>query len=185
MIVGLRGCGEAGISVQEACDAVARPDCGAISTFCGTTRNYCSSRGLAVSRLDYHAYEPMALAEMRRIGNEIVRTFDVKRIAMFHRLGPVGVGQCSVVIAVSACHRHPSLSAVTRAIDQLKSRVPIWKREHYISQQSPPQWLQNAECFWLPTGEPGPPAGSSEPDTGIPIGDTDKSGNQRGEIYDQ
>jgi len=141
------------LSLDVACRAVSSDDCGAISTFSGTTRD--SFAGRQVVRLEYEAYEEMALSEMRKICAGLRDKWSVKHVAIYHRLGLVPVGESSVIIAISSCHRRDSLEAVSHAIDQLKARVPIWKREVYGGEGAgggegeESQWKQNAECAWL------------------------------------
>jgi MoaE-MoaD fusion protein len=102
---------------------------GAIATFTGTTR--LTSRGRTVLHLDYEAYEGMAESVMAEIGEEVRRRYDLCAVAIHHRTGRVGIGETSVVIAVSAPHRADALAACQDAIDALKERVPLWKKEFY------------------------------------------------------
>ena len=102
---------------------------GAIATFLGTTR--IESRGRTVQHLDYEAYEGMAEQVMADIAEELRGRYDVRGIAIHHRVGRVGVGETSVAIAVSAAHRHDALAACREAIDALKQLVPLWKKEVY------------------------------------------------------
>jgi molybdopterin synthase catalytic subunit len=106
---------------------VSRPDAGAIATFIGTTREH--SRGRVVVGLEYDAYPEMAESEMARIGEAIRSRHDVLDVAMAHRVGPVPIGEASVVIAVSAAHRAAAFEACREAIDTLKQTVPVWKKE--------------------------------------------------------
>lgn len=73
---------------------------------------------------------------------------DVKNIAIHHRLGLVPVKEASVVIAVSSPHRATSLEAVNFGINELKKRVPIWKKEKYVGANVEPEWKENKECTW-------------------------------------
>jgi molybdopterin synthase catalytic subunit/molybdopterin converting factor small subunit len=102
---------------------------GAIATFTGTTR--LTSRGRTVLHLDYEAYEGMAESVMAEIAEEVRRRYDLCAVAIHHRTGRVGIGETSVVIAVSAPHRADALAACQDAIDALKERVPLWKKEFY------------------------------------------------------
>ena len=117
------------LSVQAAIDEVASPDAGAIATFVGTTRR--RSRDRDVVRLEYEAYEGMAEAEMARIAEELRGKHDLHEVAIHHRVGVVGIGETSVVIAISAPHRAAALEACREAIDTLKQTVPLWKKEVY------------------------------------------------------
>ena len=109
--------------------AVARADAGAIVTFIGTTRDH--NDGRRVTRLEYEAYPEMAVAELRKIGEQAQQRWPIAGIAIVHRIGVVPIGQASVVIAVSAGHRRPAFEACHFAIDRLKEVVPIWKKEHF------------------------------------------------------
>jgi molybdopterin synthase catalytic subunit len=109
--------------------AVADPAAGGTTLFVGTTRN--ENEGRVVERLEYEAYEAMAVEEMRRIGDEIARRWQVVAISMIHRVGVVPVGQASVAVAVSAAHREEAFAACRYGIDTLKATVPIWKKEYY------------------------------------------------------
>jgi MoaE-MoaD fusion protein len=117
------------LSLEAAVDEVRTPDAGAIATFTGTTR--ARSRDRDVLHLDYEAYEGMAEAEMERIAGELKGRYDLCDVAIHHRVGRVGIGETSVVIAVSAPHRADALAACRDAIDTLKETVPLWKKETY------------------------------------------------------
>lgn len=117
------------LSLDAAVAEVGSAAAGAIATFVGTTRAH--SRGREVVRLEYEAYEEMAVAEMERLAAGLRERHDVVGIAIHHRTGVVGPGEPSVVIAVSAAHRAPALAACAEAIDTLKLTVPLWKKEIY------------------------------------------------------
>jgi molybdopterin synthase catalytic subunit/molybdopterin converting factor small subunit len=117
------------LSLEAAVDEVRSERAGAIATFIGTTR--VQSRGRTVLHLDYEAYEEMAEQVMAEIAAELQSRFDVCAIAIHHRTGRVEIGEASVVIAVSAPHRQAALAACKDAIDTLKERVPLWKKEFY------------------------------------------------------
>jgi MoaE-MoaD fusion protein len=122
------------LSVDAAIDEVASADAGAIATFIGTTRRH--SRGREVVRLEYEAYEGMAEAEMARIAAAVREKHDVLAVAIHHRVGVVGIGETSVVIAISAAHRAAALDACRETIDTLKETVPLWKKEIYEGGES-------------------------------------------------
>jgi molybdopterin synthase catalytic subunit len=109
--------------------AVADPAAGAICTFVGATR--ANNAGRKVLRLEYEAYEAMALSEIRKLADEAGRRWEITRIAITHRIGVVEIGETSVAIAVSAPHRAEAFEACRFAIDRLKEIVPIWKKEHF------------------------------------------------------
>lgn len=102
---------------------------GAIVTFDGFVRN--ESHGRETLYLEYEAYESMALAKMRQIGEELRGKFAIDRVAIVHRLGRLEIGETSVFIAVSAPHRAAAFEACRYAIDTLKKTVPIWKKEFF------------------------------------------------------
>jgi molybdopterin synthase catalytic subunit len=102
---------------------------GAIVTFDGFVRN--ESHGRRTLYLEYEAYEPMALAKMKEIGQLIHEKFSIDRVAIVHRLGRLEIGETSVFIAVSAPHRAAAFDACRFAIDTLKRTVPIWKKEYF------------------------------------------------------
>ena len=121
--------GRAPIDVVALERAVADPHAGAIVTFAGTTR--ADNAGRNVIRLEYEAYEPMALSEMHRLAREAGERWQIVRIAISHRVGLVNIGETSVAIAVSAAHRGEAFEACRFAIDRLKEVVPIWKKEYF------------------------------------------------------
>lgn len=112
---------------QECIDFVSSHSAGAIDVFIGTVRN--QTKGKAVVRLDFEAYEPMAIKEMQKIADRAKERWPVAKIAFHHRVGTLGLGEIAVVIAVSTPHRKASFEACQFAIDTLKETVPIWKKE--------------------------------------------------------
>ncbi len=118
--------------------AAARADCGAIAQFQGTTRDHHGGR--RVTRLEYEAYERMALEALRRIEREAVGRFGVASCDVVHRLGLVPPGEASVVITVAAAHRGPAFDACRWAIDELKANAPIWKKERY--EDGDAEWVE-------------------------------------------
>jgi len=117
------------LSLERVVDEVRDEQAGAIATFTGTTR--IESRGRTVTHLDYEAYEGMAEQVMTEIAAGLEARYQLSAVAIHHRVGRVGIGETSVVIAVSAPHRHEALAACKDAIDALKERVPLWKKEVY------------------------------------------------------
>jgi MoaE-MoaD fusion protein len=127
---------ETPLSLDRVVDEVRDEQAGAIATFTGTTR--IRSRGHTVTHLDYEAYEGMAERVMAEIAGGLGARYDLCAVAIHHRVGRVGIGETSVVIAVSAPHRQDALSACKDAIDELKERVPLWKKEVY---ESGAEWI--------------------------------------------
>jgi molybdopterin synthase catalytic subunit len=117
------------LSLDRVVDEVRDEHAGAIATFAGTTR--ISSRGRTVTHLEYEAYEGMAEGVMAEIAKGLQSRYEVSAVAIHHRIGRVGIGDTSVVIAVSAPHRQDALAACKDAIDELKEHVPLWKKEVY------------------------------------------------------
>jgi len=117
------------LSLDLVVDDVRSDEAGAIATFTGTTRE--RSRGRSVTHLDYEAYEGMAEKVMEEIADGLRARYELTAIAIHHRIGRVTIGETSVVIAVSAPHRQDALAACKDAIDELKERVPLWKKEVY------------------------------------------------------
>ncbi|MEI7761171.1 MAG: molybdenum cofactor biosynthesis protein MoaE [Thermoleophilia bacterium] len=124
------------LALDEAVREVASDGAGAIATFTGTTRS--RSRDREVVRLEYEAYEGMAEAEMERIATGLKERYSLIGVAIHHRIGIVGVGETSVVIAVSSAHRADALAACAEAIDTLKESVPLWKKEIYVGGE---EWI--------------------------------------------
>ncbi len=116
------------IDPEEVTAQVAAEGAGAIVVFHGVVRNRASS-GRDVSQLEYEAYPEMAEETMAQIGREVRELFDVKKVAITHRIGRLAIGEASVVIAVSSAHRRNGFDACEYAIDRLKEIVPIWKKE--------------------------------------------------------
>ena len=117
------------IDVNAVLDSVKTNPSGAIDIFVGTTRD--NSKGKAVTGLEYEAYVPMALKTIDSIEREARERWNLHEINIVHRIGRVGIGEASVVIAVSSAHRDEAFKACRFLIDRLKEIVPIWKREYY------------------------------------------------------
>lgn len=106
---------------------VAGPDAGCVVEFRGTVRG--TARGLEVLHLEYEAYADMVEAELKRIVAEVAADHAILRVAIEHSEGRVPVGGCSVHLAIAAAHRAPAIAAQAAIMDELKVRVPIWKKE--------------------------------------------------------
>ena len=111
-------------------DEVASPASGATILFVGTVRE--TSEGRAVSGIEYSAYESMATRELEAILAEAATRFRTNDIVVEHRIGELALGEASVAIAVAHAHRAEAYDASRYVIEQLKQRVPIWKREAYV-----------------------------------------------------
>lgn len=106
-----------------------RADCGAVSSFVGTTRVDETGGGAEVEYLEYEAYRPMADRKLEEIEAEIQARWEVGEISIVHRLGRVDPGEPSVAIVVAAPRRGAAFEASRHAIERIKEIVPIWKRE--------------------------------------------------------
>ena len=106
---------------------VSAPDKGGLVLFVGTVRNH--TQGKEVLRLDFEAYEPMAINEMRKIAEAVNERWPESKAAIHHRVGQLAIGDIAVIIAVGTAHRAGAFAACQYAIDTLKETVPIWKKE--------------------------------------------------------
>lgn len=105
------------------------PDTGAHAWFEGVTRR--TTAGRETIKLDYEAFEPMALTMLRQLAVEACQRFELASIVIVHRLGEVGISQASIVIGCSSAHRIGALAALPWLMERIKTDVPIWKREHF------------------------------------------------------
>ncbi|PYQ12295.1 MAG: molybdenum cofactor biosynthesis protein MoaE [Acidobacteria bacterium] len=119
--------------VREPIDVAALPATnpadGALCLFVGVVRDH--NEGRRVLRLEYEAYEEMALPLMEKIAAEARSRWRVSEVRIVHRLGRLEVGDASVAVAVTSAHRGEAFAACRYAIDALKASVPIWKKEFY------------------------------------------------------
>ena len=111
-------------------------DAGAVATFVGTVRRH--SHGREVVRLEYEAFEEMAEPMLLQLAASLTEKHGLSEVAIHHRVGPVDIGEASVVIAVSAPHRAAALDACREAIDTLKETIPLWKKEIYADGE---EWI--------------------------------------------
>ena len=116
------------LSIDDALALVRDDTFGGVVVFLGTVRS--RSRGKRIVRLEYEAYAEMAELKMREIAERLQREHGPLRIAMHHRVGELAVGDVAVVVAAAAPHREAAFAAARAAIDELKTIVPIWKKEH-------------------------------------------------------
>jgi molybdopterin synthase catalytic subunit len=110
--------------------SVASPTCGAVLLFLGDVRN--DFKGRSVEKITYYAYRSMAEARIRSIIEDLEAEHSGLRLNLVHRIGPIEVGETSVVIAAASPHREAAYEASRTALERLKKEVPIWKREHYV-----------------------------------------------------
>lgn len=109
--------------------AAARPECGAVNVFLGTTRDH--HAGKRVLRLEYEAYDRMAIAALAALERAACARFALAHCAVVHRLGEVPAGEASVAVVVSSPHRAAAFDASRWFMDELKRTVPIWKKEFF------------------------------------------------------
>jgi molybdopterin synthase catalytic subunit len=117
------------IETSEIVAQLKAPADGAVTVFEGIVRNH--SGGRPTLYLEYEAYEQMAMAKMREIGDQMREKFSIRRFAMIHRLGRLEIGETSVLIVVCSAHRAAAFDACRYGIDTLKKTVPIWKKEFF------------------------------------------------------
>ena len=118
------------------------PACGGYASFEGWVRNL--NEGRDVERLEYEAFEPLAIKEGERILAAAVERFGVQRVACVHRIGELSLGEIAVWVGVSSRHRHEAFLACRFIIDEVKHRLPIWKKEHYTDGDS--DWVNCERC---------------------------------------
>jgi molybdopterin synthase catalytic subunit len=115
------------LNIQSCIDWVMTPQSGGIDIFIGTVRD--NTKGKTVIRLEFEAYEPMAIKEIQKIADEAFNKWPVQKLLIHHRVGVLEVGEIPVIITVSCAHRDAAFEACRYVIDTLKQTVPIWKKE--------------------------------------------------------
>ncbi|HEY5341314.1 MAG TPA: molybdenum cofactor biosynthesis protein MoaE [Candidatus Aquilonibacter sp.] len=136
----------AGAIVREpidprALEAQVRSDaCGGVVTFLGLVRERAGD-GRSVDGLSYEAHEAMALAEFTTIADEVTQRHPQMRLGVIHRIGELRIGDVAVAVCAASPHRAEAFEACQYAIDQLKARAPIWKKEHYADGSD--EWIDN------------------------------------------
>lgn len=140
---------DSALSLEDMHAWLASPAAGAIATFVGTTRNV--NHGRAVLQLEYEAAAPLALKVMRTIALDACAHAHaaggpLSAVYVAHRVGVVPVSHASVLVGASSPHRREALAAVARVIDDVKARLPVWKKEYY--EDGGVEWRENCECSW-------------------------------------
>jgi len=110
--------------------AVSAPEAGAVVMFIGTVRDHSSGR-TGVTHLEYETYDEQVIDKIAEVVDEVRERWPVRRVAAIHRVGELGVGEISIVVAVSSPHRGDAFEAGRYLIDEIKARAPIWKKEHW------------------------------------------------------
>lgn len=118
-------------------ELVAAPTIGAIVTFAGTVRNHFGGR--ATARLEYEAFEPMAVKVLAQLANEAQAQWSTGAIAIHHRIGRLEIGETAVLIVVAAPHRREAFAAAEQLMDRIKQVAPIWKKEIWADGAS--EWV--------------------------------------------
>jgi adenylyltransferase/sulfurtransferase len=131
-------------------DGLSDPACGGYAAFEGWVRDH--NEGLRVRRLEYEAFEPLAIKEGERIIAEAISRFGVQHAACVHRIGTLEIGDNAVWVGVTARHRDEAFRACRYIIDEVKRRVPIWKKEHYENGDS--GWVNCERCAQHPAEHP-------------------------------
>jgi len=122
--------------------ALADPACGGYAAFEGWVRD--SNEGQRVRGLEYEAFEALGVREGERIIAEAIARFGVAHAACAHRIGALAVGELAVWVGVSAAHRDEAFRACRYIIDEVKHRLPIWKKEYYLNGDS--GWVNCERC---------------------------------------
>lgn len=123
-------------------DALTASAAGACVTFEGWVRDH--NEGRAVTALEYEVYEPLAVTEAERVLGEARQKFDLIAASAVHRSGRLEIGECAVWVGVSAAHRDAAFAACRYIIDEIKHRLPIWKKEYYDDGDS--GWVNCERC---------------------------------------
>lgn len=137
---------DAGIDTAAARREVLDASAGGYASFEGWVRDH--NEGLQVSRLEYEAFQELAVKEGERIVAEALRLFPIKHALCLHRVGALAVGDMAVWVGVSSVHRGEAFDACRYIIDEVKHRVPIWKKEHYLNGDS--GWVNCERCAAAP-----------------------------------
>jgi molybdopterin synthase catalytic subunit len=130
------------IDLVAARQAVADHSCGALVTFEGWIRDH--NEGQAVERLEYEVYRPVAIKEGNKVLTEALQKFQIRHAVCVHREGLLELSDVAVVVCVSSAHRAAAFDACRYIIDEVKIRLPIWKKEHYVSGIS--EWVNCQQC---------------------------------------
>ena len=127
---------------EEAVAAVERAEAGAINLFFGNVRNENLGRG--VNYLEYDAYPSMAEKTMQEIANEAIEKFGLCDVAVLHRTGRLDIGETSLLVAVSCGHRKESFEGGHWLVNEIKKRVPVWKKEVWEDGE---EWIEGPESL--------------------------------------
>ncbi len=132
------------LDTNEAVSAVESPRSGAVNVFLGVVRN--SNLGRAVNYLEYDAYPAMAEKVMAELADEAKQKFGLEDVAVLHRTGRLEIGEASLLVAVSCGHRAESFEAGHWLVNQIKKRVPVWKKEVWEDGE---EWIEGPESMGI------------------------------------
>lgn len=117
------------LNLAKLCQFVSHASCGAINIFLGTVRNH--AEGRKVSGIEYHGYPEMAEKILLEITGRVFEKWNVHKIAVQQRLGMLRLKETSIIIAVAAPHREETFAACKFIIEEVKQKLPVWKKEHF------------------------------------------------------
>jgi len=137
------------IDTSRGREALLDPGAGGFVSFEGWVRDL--NEGLEVLRLEYEAFEELALKEGDRIVAEALTKFEIRHALCIHRVGELAIGELAVWVGVSSVHRGEAFDACRYVIDEVKQRLPIWKKEHYRSGDS--GWVNCERCATASTAQ--------------------------------
>lgn len=147
---------EAALDVQALRCELADPSCGGFAAFEGWVRDH--NEGQQVLRLEYESFVPLAVREGERVIDEACERFGLHNLLCVHRLGELQLGEVAVWVGAAAAHREEAFRACRYIIDEVKHRLPIWKKEHYLGGDS--GWVNCERCA-IPDPESGSTASQS------------------------
>ena len=130
------------INIAKLRESLFEPSAGGYTAFEGWVRNH--NEGREVERLEYEAYEPLAVSEGETIIAEAKELYPFEKASFVHRVGLLEIGECAVWVGVAARHRDEAFKACRYIIDELKVRLPVWKKEHYVDGDS--GWVNCERC---------------------------------------
>jgi molybdopterin synthase catalytic subunit len=130
------------ILIDDLREQMMHPGSGGFCVFEGWVRN--ENEGRSVERLEYEVYAPLAISEGEKVIAEAMQRFGFLSACCVHRSGLLEIGDCAVWVGVSAPHRDEAFKACRYIIDEIKSRLPIWKKEHYVDGDS--DWVNCERC---------------------------------------
>lgn len=144
------------IEPQRVLAQVGSDEDGAVLLFLGVVRNHADGR--SVRGMHYESYETMASGVLREIASEAAERLGTDRLSVVHRTGELAIGEVSVAIAVSSPHRAESYEASRYVIEEIKKRLPVWKKERYADGEV--SWVEGT----VPPGSGGVPTASTTGD---------------------